>query len=322
MVNAALMAKIHTVEWTPAILAHPALEIGMKANWWGLETERLHRAIGRISENEAFAGMPLSGVDHHGVDYCLTEEFVSVYRLHPLMRDDLPVRSAADGRLLATVPATEGVIGNLDQLGVFKSKDWDFTDVLYSFGVANPGAITIHNYPNFLRELIRPDGGVIDLASVDIMRDRERGVPRYNRFLEFMHKKPIQSFDDLANEQHPGLPGELRRVYGQTNGRDNVDRIDLMVGLFCETPPTGFGFSDTAFRIFILMASRRLKSDRFIAKDFTADVYTSAGIAWVNDNSLVSMILRHFPRLGPALYGVSNGFKPWNDVASLGNLRE
>jgi hypothetical protein len=41
----------------------------------------------------------------------------------------------------------------------------------------------------------------------------------------------------------------------------------------------------------------------------------------VNDNSFVSMILRHFPRLGPALYGVSNGFKPWNDVASSGNQR-
>jgi len=29
----------------------------------------------------------------------------------------------------------------------------------------------------------------------------------------------------------------------------------------------GFGFSDTAFRIFILMASRRLKSDRFFTND-------------------------------------------------------
>src|SRR5579864_466707 len=318
MVNAALMAKIHTVEWTPAILAHPALEIGMNANWWGLETERVHRAIGSISENEAFGGMPLSGVDHSGADYCLTEEFVSVYRLHPLLRDDLPVRSATSGRLLATVGMTEGVIGNIDQLTVFKSKDWDFADVFYSFGVANPGAITIHNYPNFLRELTRPDGEVVDLASIDVMRDRERGVPRYNRFLKFLHKQPIRRFEDLANPQHPGLPEELRRIYGQTDGRDNVDRIDLMVGLFCEVPPPGFGFSDTAFRIFILMASRRLKSDRFIAKDFTADVYTSAGIAWVNDNSFVSILLRHFPELGPALYGVSNGFKPWNDVASLG----
>ena len=37
----------------------------------------------------------------------------------------------------------------------------------------------------------------------------------------------------------------------------------LMVGLFAEPKPPGFGFSDTAFRIFILMVSRRLKSDRF-----------------------------------------------------------
>ena len=140
MVNAALMAKIHTVEWTPAILAHPALEIGMNANWWGLETERVHRAIGRISENEVFGGMPLSGVDHNGADYCLTEEFVSVYRLHPLMRDDLPIRSAKDGRLIETMEMMRGVVGNLDQLGIFKSDQWDFADVFYSFGVANPGA--------------------------------------------------------------------------------------------------------------------------------------------------------------------------------------
>lgn len=36
MINCALMAKIHTVEWTPGILQHPALQIGMNANWWGL----------------------------------------------------------------------------------------------------------------------------------------------------------------------------------------------------------------------------------------------------------------------------------------------
>lgn len=31
-----------------------------------------------------------------------------------------------------------------------------------------------------------------------------------------------------------------------------------MIGLVAEPKPEGFGFSDTAFRIFILMASRRL----------------------------------------------------------------
>ena len=40
--------------------------------------------------------------------------------------------------------------------------------------------------------------------------------------------------------------------------------------------PTGFGFSDTAFRVFILMASRRLKSDRFFTTDWrTEDLHAS-----------------------------------------------
>jgi hypothetical protein len=317
MINAALMSKIHTVEWTPAILAHPALEIAMNANWWGLQTERLYRSIGRISENEAFSGMPLSGVDHTGADYCLTEEFVSVYRMHPLMRDDLEICSARDGRHITTMEMMDGIVGTQAQLKIFASRDWDFADVFYSFGVSNPGAITVHNFPNFLRELQRPDGEIVDLATIDVMRDRERGVPRYNRFRRLMHLKPIQSFDDLANPLHPGLPGELRRIYGQTDGKDNVERLDLIVGLFSETPPAGFGFSDTAFRIFILMASRRLKSDRFIAKDFTPEVYTQVGIDWVKDNGMKTILLRHFPELGPALYGVTNAFKPWNDVSKL-----
>ncbi|MCB1290990.1 MAG: peroxidase, partial [Mycobacterium sp.] len=35
LVVSALIAKIHTVEWTTCILRHPALQIGMNANWYG-----------------------------------------------------------------------------------------------------------------------------------------------------------------------------------------------------------------------------------------------------------------------------------------------
>ncbi|MGY2050596.1 peroxidase family protein [Methylobacterium sp. JK268] len=316
MINSALMAKIHTVEWTPAILSMPAIETVMTTNWWGLQGERLQRALGRIGDNEGFSGIPLSGVNHHGADYCLTEEFVSVYRLHPLMRDDLTIRSAATGADLARIAMMDGLVGNLDQLTVFRDPRWGFADVLYSFGVSHPGAVTLHNYPDFLRALVRPDGERVDLATIDILRDRERGVPRYNRFRELFHKAPIRSFDELENPLHPRLPEALRRIYGQTAGRDNVDRLDLMVGLFAEVVPPGFGFSDTAFRVFVLMASRRLKSDRFIARDFVPEVYTQEGIAWVNGNSFAGLIRRHFPELAPALYGVENGFKPWRRIGS------
>ena len=54
LINAALMAKIHTVEWTPAIIAHPTTQLAMRANWWGLmasgsQAPRPNRAATRCS---------------------------------------------------------------------------------------------------------------------------------------------------------------------------------------------------------------------------------------------------------------------------------
>ena len=38
------------------------------------------------------------------------------------------------------------------------------SDRFYSFGIAHPGAITLHNYPRFLQKLT-PDGHDLDLAA-------------------------------------------------------------------------------------------------------------------------------------------------------------
>lgn len=38
MINAAVMAKIHTIEWTPAILPNRNLAAAMRANWDGVVT--------------------------------------------------------------------------------------------------------------------------------------------------------------------------------------------------------------------------------------------------------------------------------------------
>ena len=76
----------------------------------------------------------------------------------------------------------------------------------------------------------------------------------------------------------------------------------------------GFGFSDTAFRIFILMASRRLKSDRFFTNDYTPEVYIPEGIEWVEKSLFGDVLLRHHPELTPALEGSRNAFAPWKPV--------
>ena len=301
LINAALVAKIHTVEWTPAILAHPTLQVAMRANWWGLEGRRLHEAAGRLGKSEWLAGIPGSETDHFGVPYSITEEFVAVYRMHPLLRDEYTFWSVANDRELETreLPEItfEGARPVLQRVGI--------ENVLYSFGVMNPGAVTLHNYPRAMQRLREPDGSFNDLAAIDVLRSRERGVPRYNEFRRLLHRPALTAFDQLST--NPEWVEEIERVY---NG--DLERVDLQVGLYAEVPPAGFGFSDTAFRIFVLMASRRLNSDRFFTTDFTPAVYTALGMRWIEDNGFASVLLRHFPGLRPALRGGRNPFAPWD----------
>lgn len=303
LINAAVMAKIHTVEWTSAIIAHPTTEWATKVNWYGLLGKRVRERIGRVGRGEVLSGIRGSPTNHFGVPYSLTEEFVAVYRMHPLIPDEYEFRSL-DGR--PAKPYGFPAIGPrewreaLGEIGV--------ANAFYSLGIANPGAIVLHNYPKSLRRDFRPDrdGPLVDLATVDVLRDRERGVPRYNEFRTLMHRKPVASFEELAGDR--SVAAELRAVYG------HIDRVDLMVGLFAEPRPKGFAFSDTAFRIFLLMASRRLKSDRFFTIDYTRDVYTDTGLKWIDDATMSRVLLRHYPELHPVIRQ-DNAFKPWPNTA-------
>jgi heme peroxidase len=313
LVNNALIAKIHTVDWTRAILVHPALQIGMNANWWGLAGERVKKYLGRISASEAVSGIPGSATNHDGADYCLTEEFASVYRLHPLLPNNIQLVShatGAPGRVLkfeADSPDDPDLIVGPNAMTNAIRDNVSLTDIVYTFGVHCPGAVQLQNFPNWMRRMHCRSGQkveeLIDLAAIDILRDRERGVPRYNRFRELFHMPRVTSFEQMSDD--PGIVRALREVYG------HPDKVDLMVGMYAEKPPEGFGFSDTAFRVFILMASRRLKSDRFFTNDFTEAVYTKPGLDWINDNNMSTVLQRHFPELTPVLQQVSNAFAPW-----------
>jgi hypothetical protein len=301
LINAALLAKIHTVEWTPAIINHPTTVRALRGDWWGLQGERLHRLFGRLSDRDILSGLVGSKTDHFGVPYALTEEFVAVYRMHPLMPDDYTFRAADDHHVLLerhlTGVAQHSALEVLDQVPM--------SDLLYSFGVAHPGQLSLHNFPRGLQEFHRPDGRLQDLAATDILRTRELGVPRYTEFRKLFHMRPITTFEELTENRD--WAEQLRHVYD-----DDINRVDLMVGMFAEPKPRGFAFSDPAFRVFVLMATRRITSDRFLTTDFTPQVYTQTGLDWIADNSMATVILRHFPALRPALRGVDNAFQPWH----------
>jgi hypothetical protein len=314
LVNCALMAKIHTVEWTPAILAHPTLKIGMDANWWGLVGENLTKMLGRISKtSEVISGIPGSGVDQFGVPYSLTEDFVSVYRMHSLIPDSIAFFDSKAGTHKRTVQTGDMVFGNAQQQLLGKDA-LSFADTFYSFGINYPGAITNNNYPKFLRELQVPISDTAeqgeekitrDMGTVDLLRDRERGVPRYNQFRRLLRMSVPKTFEELTGGNKK-LAQELSEAY---NG--DIEAVDCLIGSHSEPLPKGFGFSDTAFRIFILMASRRLKSDRFIAGQWNAEMYTQEGLNWVQNNTMKDVLGRHFPELKSVLKNSKNAFAPW-----------
>jgi hypothetical protein len=299
LVNAALLAKIHTVEWSTSILPRDIISTGLRTNWHGL-LGRLQNVITAINNNDYLGGIPGSPTDHHGTPFSLTEEFVSVYRMHTLMPDDYTFRSAADDSVLGQfeLPELSG------RRGVETLARFDPVDLLYSFGTAYPGAVRLHNFPRALQNLVQDNGERFDLGTIDILRDRERGVPRYNQFRRLLHKRPVTSFEELTDV--PQWATEIERVYG-----GDLEKVDTMVGLMAEPLPEGMGFSETAFRVFLLMASRRLKSDRFLSKDYRPEIYTKQGIDWVEETTMIDVIARHFPALAPAMKGVDSAFKPW-----------
>jgi len=316
LVNAALIAKIHEVEWTPALLALKTLQVGMRAIWWGIAGERVNKAFGRFGHGTLISGIPGSGHDHADSPFALTEEFVSVYRMHPLLPDSIDFRRVADGTTVRTIQM-EDVLR--EKAHAVFGQDLTAGDVLYSLGIANPGALKLHNFPNFLRNLTIPphtapnaseEAEVIDLGAIDVLRDRERGVPRYNQFRRLLRMKPYNSFEELSDDED--TLSKLREVY--TN---DVESVDLLVGMLAEKPLEGFAISETAFRIFLLMAPRRLQSDRFFTDDYTPQIYSQAGLDWINNNDMTSVLLRHYPQLKPALWRIENPFRPWRKQRPL-----
>ena len=123
----------------------------------------------------------------------------------------------------------------------------------------------------------------------------------------------IKRWEDLTAD--PESVRQLKDIYG------DIDLIDTVVGLLAETPPSGFGFSDTAFRIFILMASRRLQSDRFFTVDFRPEIYSPLGMDWIANNGMTSVIARHCPQLGALIPRSGSAFAPWQVIAANGNPR-
>jgi Animal haem peroxidase len=318
LVNAAVMAKIHSIEWTPAILPNECLALALNSNWYGILTYKFRKPAHRktVSEfkvaNPELGGLVGNHINRHHVPFGLAEEFVEIYRLHSLLPEELRLRDSHSGDVIEELP----VAATRQAASPKVTAAVGLANLFYSFGNQQPGQLVLNNFPKFMQELSIPGNPIFDMGAVDILRARERGVPRYNEFRRQLGLNPIRTFDDLTDDK--AVVATIREVYG-----DNVENLDLMIGTLAEAHrPTHFGFGETMFQIFILNASRRLQSDRFYTDDYRAEVYSDEGLQWVDDSNFKIVILRHFPELASTgLANVTNAFEPWDTDAWLDPLR-
>jgi heme peroxidase len=263
------------------------------------------------------------GVNHFGSPFNFPEEFPSVYRLHPLVPDLLEFRQLDNDPNV--IRKKVAVIDTFRGKATDKMREGGLANWALTMGRQRLGALALRNHPQFLQNLDLPPrlDTKIDIAALDIIRDRERGIPRFNEFRRQIGLRQLTSFDDFIDRRLPeGAPElaeqrdlvkTLREVYGQhqcdaanpittaqldVNGQindclghlhgsmvDNIEDLDLVVGFLAETTrPHGFAISETQFHIFILNASRRLFSDRFFTSSYRPEFYTHFGIDWVNNN--------------------------------------
>jgi len=265
------------------------------------------------------------GTNHFGSPFNFPEEFTTVYRLHPLVPDLIEFRDVREANKIKTkVPVAETVRGKATaQMRTGRLENWGL-----SMGRQRLGLLHLQNHPMFLQNLemkhLGAPSGRLDIVALDIIRDRERGVPGFNEFRRQIGLKSLKSFDDFIDVRLPESSPErkaqqtivkkLRKIYGthkcdaskqitvvQKDDRgeyindclgrpdgsvvDNVEDVDMVVGWLAEhTRPHGFAISETQFQVFILNASRRLFSDRFFTSSFRPEFYTHFGFKWVNEN--------------------------------------
>lgn len=266
-----------------------------------------------------------AGVNHFGSPFNFPEEFTTVYRLHPLVPDLVELRHVEAPNAIATrVPVVDTFRGgSTPRMHAEGIGDWGL-----SMGRQRLGLLHLHNHPMFLQNLdmahLGAPSGKLDIVALDLIRDRERGVPRFNEFRRQIGLRTLTSFDDFVDHRLPeGSPeraqqeraiAELREVYGThkcdagkvistaqrgADGEyiddclghpdgsvvDNIEDVDTVVGWLAEyTRPHGFAISETQFHIFILNASRRLFSDRFFTSSFRPEFYSRLGYDWVLNN--------------------------------------
>eukprot|EP00956_Cyclotella_meneghiniana_P004728 scaffold5831_cov40-Cyclotella_meneghiniana.AAC.2 len=191
----------------------------------------------------------------------MTKEFAAVYWMHPLLPDKLNI----EGR---NFTLNEFAFKDARSIVASTGSNTTTKTLLKSLSQTPARILSLQNYPYELYGLDVPGRSEkLNLAEIDITRDRERNLP--SEELEL-----------------------LMSVYSY------IEEVDFMVGCLVDKErPEGFAFGFVPYHIFVVMATRRLLSDRFFQEGMTEESYSPWGLNYVQTQTFQSILERPFPEL-------------------------
>jgi hypothetical protein len=166
----------------------------------------------------------------------------------------------------------------------------------------NPAEITTHGIDDLLRGLAAqpaqeidnmlvddvrnflfgpPGSGGFDLASLNVQRGRDHGIPSYNALRASVGLPMFMDFSQMMAD--PSVLVQLAQTY------DTPDDIDAWVGLLCEPHRPGALVGQTLFRLLRDQFARLRDGDRFWYESYMEP----SMVAMINEQTLATVIRRN-----------------------------
>lgn len=163
---------------------------GILKAWFGIP---IPGVLSRMGEN------PGKKSNNRGTPFCLTEEFAAVYRLHSLSPPGLILK---DGKEFVDLSSLVGDKGR-EEMSKTSTRPKEMMKSVLAWPC---GALMSSNYPNAFRNVAPTDdtgknlaeSENIDLAALDLYRDRERGILKFNEFRRQLNLKPYRTWLELT----------------------------------------------------------------------------------------------------------------------------
>jgi len=180
-------------------------------------------------------------------------------------------------------------------------RSYQFLDGLMSGQMVAPcgvrdAGMTDEVRDHLFEEKEKPFSG-LDLASLNIMRGRDHGLPGYTKYRKFCKLSEIKTFQDLTIHMDQAVADKLGEVY------DSVEDIDLFTGGLAERRISGALVGPTFACIIGVQFSHLRRCDRFWYESDDPTVrFTMAQLREIRSESLSGLICRNsdHPETGTA----------------------